>query len=242
MTHKNIHNSLNYLLETMQALRAPRGCPWDAEQTPESLAPYILEEACELIDAIEDGAPELILDELGDLLLQVVFQAQIFKERDQFDFHDIADGIADKLVRRHPHVFARSHDFQQNGSIVQTAELDKQWDEIKRSETTHNKTCLADHLPSHLPALQRAQKLISRTYRVGRQNELHEAQSKLLRGPNDPEDSAEPAVSNLNEQPDEETLGQALFELVKFAQDNNLDAETALRKTTRAVIKHLDHG
>ncbi len=241
MTHKITHNSLNYLLETMQALRAPRGCPWDAEQTPESLAPYILEEACELIDAIEDGAPELILDELGDLLLQVVFQAQIFKERNQFNFHDVANGIANKLVRRHPHVFARPHDSQENGPTVQTTDLDKQWDEIKRSEATHNKTCLADHLPTHLPALQRAQKLISRIYRAGRQNELPEAQSKLLRGQNEPGDSTEPAASNENGQPDEETLGQALFELVKFAHDNNLDAETALRKTTRKAINHLDH-
>jgi MazG family protein len=245
MTHKNRHNSLNSLLETMQALRAPKGCPWDVEQTPESLAPYILEEACELIDAIEDGTPELILDELGDLLLQVVFQAQIFKERDQFDFHDIADGITEKLVRRHPHVFSRPHNFQQpedlqqTGSVVQTTDLDKQWDEIKRSEATHNKTCLADHLPSHLPALQRAQKLISRTYRVGRQNELPEDQSKLLRSLNNSVDNTEPAVNN---EKNEEALGQALFELVKFAHDNNLDAETALRKTTRKAIKHLDQN
>ena len=155
MTHKDTRNSVDSLLKIMQELRAPDGCPWDAEQTPESLTSYILEEACELIEAIEEGAPELILDELGDLLLQVVFQAQIFSERNQFDFHDVATGITDKLVRRHPHVFNRDE------ADVLATQLDKQWDKIKRSEATYNKTCLADHLPSTLPSLQRAQKLVS---------------------------------------------------------------------------------
>ena len=94
MTHNNACNSLDSLLNIMQTLRARNGCPWDAEQTSESLTPFILEEACELIDAIEEGSAELILDELGDLLLQVVFQAQIFKEQQQFDFHDVAAGNA----------------------------------------------------------------------------------------------------------------------------------------------------
>jgi uncharacterized protein YabN with tetrapyrrole methylase and pyrophosphatase domain len=98
MTHKYTQNKVDSLLKIMQTLRAPDGCPWDAEQTPESLTSYILEEACELIDAIEHGDQKLILDELGDLLLQVVFLAQIFDERGQFDFHDVAAGIAEKLV------------------------------------------------------------------------------------------------------------------------------------------------
>ena len=97
--------TLRELLATMHALRAPGGCPWDAAQTPESLAPYIIEEACESIEAIETGTPEMIADELGDLLLQIVFQAEIAAERGQFDFADVAAGINAKLVRRHPHVF-----------------------------------------------------------------------------------------------------------------------------------------
>lgn len=229
MTHKSTLNSLDYLLETMQALRAPNGCPWDAEQTPESLAPYILEEACELIDAIEEGSTELILDELGDLLLQVVFQAQIFREREQFDFHDVARGIADKLVRRHPHVFASS------GLSLHTKELDQQWDEIKRSEATHNKTCLADHLPRQLPALQRAQKLISKTHRLGRQGELPETGADALKAGTGPTDG------NKDGTLDEDILGQALFDLVRTAFENGLDAETALRKATRRAIKKMDH-
>jgi tetrapyrrole methylase family protein/MazG family protein/ATP diphosphatase len=228
MAHKQTLNKVDSLLKIMQALRAPNGCPWDAEQTPESLTPFILEEACELIDAIEDGSTELVLDELGDLLLQVVFQAQIFEERKQFDFHDVAAGIADKLVRRHPHVF--SHD----DSAAQAGELDKQWDEIKRSESTNNKTCLADHLPRKLPALQRAQKLVNRVYRAGRQSELPAEQQQLLRGIR--QTQSEKGLLLL----DEESLGQLLFCLTRLAHDANLDAETALRKTTRRIIEDLD--
>jgi len=228
MAHKNTLNNMDSLLEIMQVLRAPNGCPWDAEQTPESLAPFILEEACELIDAVEEGTPEFIQDELGDLLLQVVFQAQIFNERGLFDFHDVASGIADKLVRRHPHVFDREN------TKVHAAELDKQWDKIKQSEATHNKTCLADHLPSKLPALQRAQKLISKAFRTGRQAELPAAEQKWR------QQIYASHETNESWQPDEEALGQALFSLVMKAHDSNLDAETALRKTTQKVIRHLD--
>ena len=228
MAPKDTRNSVESLLKIMQELRAPDGCPWDAEQTPESLAPYILEEACELIEAIEGGTPELILDELGDLLLQVVFQAQIFSEQEQFDFYDITTCIADKLVRRHPHVF------NQDGSKTVTTELDKQWDEIKRTETTHNKACLADHLPSMLPALQRAQKLVVKATRSDRQKKLPAVHEKLLQeiiGLNNGSDS---------NQLDEEFLGQALFHLVRLAHDANLDAEAALRKLTQKTIQKID--
>lgn len=228
MTHKDARNSLDSLLNIMQSLRAPEGCPWDAEQTPESLAPFILEEACELIDAVEEGTPELIMDELGDLLLQVVFQAQIFKERNLFDFHDVAAGIAEKLVRRHPHVFDPDY------SEVHATELDKQWDAIKRTEVTHQKTCLQDHLPSNLPALQRAQKMVSRVYRLGRQTELPKNLQKQAQQLSSLEDTPE------NWPPDEEALGLALFHLVRLAHIANLDAESALRKITRDVIRHLD--
>jgi len=227
MAHKNPHKSIDALLKIMRDLRAPDGCPWDAEQTPESLAPYILEEACELIDAIEEGDTELILDELGDLLLQVVFQAQIFSERRQFDFYDVSACIAEKLLRRHPHVFAREND-----DFTET-ELDSQWETIKRSEATHNKSCLADHLPGKLPALQRAQKLVARIYKAGRQQELsdcHEISEKT-----ECHADQDKAVTI-----DEETLGLLLLQIVRISHDAGLDAESALRKTTRKLLQQLD--
>ncbi len=227
MTHKLPHKSIDALLKIMRDLRAPDGCPWDVEQTPESLAPYILEEACELIDAIEEGDTELILDELGDLLLQVVFLAQIFSERDQFDFYDVSACIAEKLLRRHPHVFAReNHDSA-------TIELDTQWETIKRSEASHNKSCLADYLPSKLPALQRAQKLIARTYKTHRQQEL-----PVYHGIAETIDWI--ADQDKGRVINEETIGRLLFQLVRVSHDKGLDAETALRNTTRKLLQELD--
>lgn len=227
MAHPKDCDSLISLLEIMQALRAPGGCPWDAGQTPESLTPYILEEACELIDAIEQGSSALILDELGDLLLQVVFQAQIFNEREEFDFHDVAAGIADKLVRRHPHVFDSSRPRRQD------TELDAQWEAIKRSEATQQKACLADHLPGRLPGLQRAQKLVHKACRANRQADLPGIDPALLQ-------RICQADSNTGRGLDEETLGLALFHLVKLAHTADLDAEGSLRRMTRKIVEGLD--
>jgi MazG family protein len=226
MTHKIAHDSIDLLLEIMQTLRSPQGCPWDAEQTPESLAPYIIEEACELVDAIEGGNLEQIKDELGDLLLQVVFQAQIFSEREQFCFEDIAQGIADKLIRRHPHVFEDRN--KKTGRV----ELDKQWEEIKQKESTQTKSCLADHLPGKLPALQHAQKLISKTHKIDRSDELPETGGVLS------------VISKQNAYDinlDEETIGQTIFAMTMLAHDAGIDAETALRKTTKKILLKLDN-
>ena len=227
MAYKNPHKSIDALLKIMRDLRATDGCPWDAEQTPESLAPYILEEACELIDAIEEGDMELILDELGDLLLQVVFQAQIFSERRQFDFYDVSACIAEKLLRRHPHVFAR-----ENYDFTET-ELDTQWETIKRSEATHNKSCLADHLPGKLPALQRAQKMIARMNKAGRQEELPDYREIS-------EKTQWLADQDKAVTIDEETLGLLLLQIVRISHDAGLDAESALRKTTRKLLQQQD--
>jgi MazG family protein len=227
MTHKNTPQKLEALLQIMKALRAPNGCPWDIEQTSDSLTPYILEEACELIDAIEAKNPEIILDELGDLLLQVVFLAQIHEEQGLFNFNDVAAGIGDKLIRRHPHVFEREE------TSTPEDELDQQWDRIKASESTNNKSCLADHLPSNLPALQKAQKLVSKVRRNKRAAELPLMLKSLIQPGHEESEKA-------NQQLSEEVLGQTLFELVRLAQCAGLDAESALRKTTKKIITQID--
>lgn len=227
MTHKNSAGDVRLLLDIMQRLRAPDGCPWDAEQTPESLTPYIQEEACELIDAIEEQSTEHILDELGDLLLQVVFVAQIFKERQAFDFDAVVERISAKLIRRHPHVF------EQDNGIRAQKDLDRQWEQIKKSETTGNKSCLADHLPNKLPALQRAQKLTSRLKRDGREAELPDLTTSL-------EQSLE-TLASLERRPlDQDALGHLLLTVVRAAQACGIDAESALRKATRDIVKELE--
>ena len=207
--------TLRELLATMHALRAPGGCPWDAEQTQESLAPYILEEACETIEAIETGAPELIADELGDLLLQIVFQAEIANERGQFDFADVAAGINAKLVRRHPHVFAGST------LAVTGDDLGRQWERIKRAEKpepAHRPLHPLGQLPGNLPALQRAQKLIGRARRTGVDVDCWLP------------------VTATDAPFDEESLGKALLALVGEAERNGLDAEQTLRRTVRNIL------
>ena len=207
--------ALRRLLDTMHALRSPEGCPWDAEQTPESLAPYILEEACEAIEAIENDSPALIADELGDLLLQIVFQAAIFAERGLFDFADVADGIDAKLRRRHPHVFSCSH------PLEPTEDLDRQWERIKREEQAGCSRQMLHPLgtlPESLPALQRAQKLVGRLHRRGL------SASQL------------PALPRQAEKTSEDHLGAALLQLAQQAEFSGLDAEQVLRRTIRKIM------
>lgn len=206
------------LLETMHTLRAPGGCPWDAGQTPATLAPYILEEACEAIEAIESGSPAQIADELGDLLLQVVFQAEIHAERGDFDFADVAALINEKLRRRHPHVFAGD-----GGEIPDTPGLVAQWESIKHRERAERQPDGDGRFPgappAHLPALQRAQKLVARAGRHGI--------------------NLAPATAHPSPQ---ERIGTELFRMVCEAEAQGVDAEQALRFTIRRLlVENRDH-
>ena len=157
------------LLELMARLRDPlRGCPWDREQTFHTIAPYTIEEAYEVADAVERGGPQKLCDELGDLLFQVVFHARMAEEKGWFDFAAVARGIRQKLIRRHPHVF------EKEGSAVDVDQLARVWDEQKAREraTAAGPGATADHsaladVPRALPALSRAAKLGRRAARVG---------------------------------------------------------------------------
>jgi tetrapyrrole methylase family protein/MazG family protein len=144
-----VTSSIDRLREIVAKLRAPEGCPWDREQTHATLKPHLLEECYELIDAIDDQDDEALLEELGDVLLQVVLHAQMATEEGRFDFDQIADRIADKLVLRHPHVFG------ENKLSTSDAVL-RQWDAIKRSEKQERKSII-DGIPRTLPALAKAQ-------------------------------------------------------------------------------------
>lgn len=166
---------LDDLVAVMKKLRAPGGCPWDREQTHQSLKPYLLEETYEVLQAIDDGQAHKLLEELGDLLLQVVFHAQLASEEEKFDINDVVQGIVDKLVRRHPHVFG---EVEVDGS----AEVLANWENIKRRERESEKSVessggdpdsgdheisLLDGIPQSLPALSRAFKLQKRAASVG---------------------------------------------------------------------------
>jgi XTP/dITP diphosphohydrolase len=150
------------LVATMDRLRSPGGCPWDAEQTHESLVPHLIEEAHELVEAIETGDRDHIVEELGDVLLQVAFHARIGQEDPDspFGIDDVAGGIVDKLVRRHPHVFGESDD-------LTAEELAESWEHLKAAEKPHRTTLLAG-IPEDLPALARANKAVGRLQSAGR--------------------------------------------------------------------------
>jgi len=152
---------MDRLREIMRRLRGPDGCPWDREQTLESLKSNLIEETYEVVDALESGDREELCGELGDLLLQVVFQSQICEENGDFTFDDVAAGIADKLVRRHPHVFG---DVQARTS----GEVLKNWEKIKKTETVSEKPrSLVEGIPRHLPALAKAHLVQKRVARAG---------------------------------------------------------------------------
>ena len=148
------HPEVERLIEVMHTLR--RRCPWDAEQTHESLVPYLVEEALEVVEAIEDGADSALVEELGDLLLQVAFHAEIAAQQSRFDIDDVARGIADKLVARHPHVFA---------SEPVPDDMLSTWEQRKRAEK--GRTSALDGIPGRMSALTRAAKVIARSERHG---------------------------------------------------------------------------
>lgn len=161
------------LVAIMDRLRSPGGCPWDAEQTHESLARYAIEEAFELADAIDSQDRDELADELGDVLLQVVFHARIAQEhpREPFDIDDVADRIVAKLRRRHPHVFADVH-------APSPADVEANWETIKAAEKPE-RTHPLDGVPSGLPPLERAAKVATRLQRAGREDELRRVLGSL---------------------------------------------------------------
>jgi MazG family protein len=222
--------AIEALITLMARLRDPqRGCPWDLEQTFASIAPFTVEEAYEVADAIEGGEHDRLRDELGDLLFQVVFHARMAEERGWFDFADVAESIHTKLVRRHPHVFA--------GAAIEAPHLPREWEAQKAREREQAAGELGDRstlagVPRALPALTRAAKLGRRAARVGFDwldaagarakvgEELGELDAALS-GPG----AATPEVAGAVA----DELGDLLFAVVNLSRHLNLDAETALR-------------
>jgi MazG family protein len=209
------------LREIMRALRDPtNGCPWDREQDFASIAPFTIEEAYEVAEAIERGTPQQLRDELGDLLFQVVFHARMGEERGWFDFDAVATAIADKLVRRHPHVFG-------GAAIANAAEQTRAWEEHKareRSQRADDSSLLAD-VPVALPALARAAKLGKRTARV----HFDWPDAAGVRAKIDEElreaDTAQPGREQLLE------IGDVLFAVANWARHLGVDPEEALRQS-----------
>jgi MazG family protein len=221
------------LLEIVATLRSPEGCPWDAEQTPESLKPYLLEETYEVLEALDGGEPSSICDELGDLLLQVIFQARLFEERQAFDMGDVADAIADKLIRRHPHVFA-----ERRQSSIEA--LDAQWDRIKAKEKERRgeSPTLLGGVPRHLPALLRARKLSEKASRVGFD---WPAVDGIFAKIEEELEEFKDALQHADRQAMADELGDLLFSIVNLGRFLNIDAEEALRQTANRFVARFGH-
>ena len=206
-------SQLQRLVEVMDTLRSPGGCPWDAEQTHESLLKYLLEESYEFVDAVQAGNRVDMREELGDVLLQVYFHARMAQEHptDPFSIEDVAKGIADKLIRRHPHVFA-------GVEVRDSQEVLENWEELKKKEK--GRTSPLDGVAMAQPALPLVEKLLYRAekYKV----EVNTPDSVSIDG-----------VA------DESAVGQALLAVIAWAHANGIDAEAALRKEAMRIAQEI---
>jgi tetrapyrrole methylase family protein/MazG family protein/ATP diphosphatase len=230
--------NISRLIGIMAALRTPgTGCPWDLEQDFRSIAPYTVEEAYEVADAIERGDLDELRDELGDLLLQVVFHARMAQEQGAFAFPDVVAAICEKLVRRHPHVFAAP-------DALTAAGVSVQWDEIKAAEKAAKgapaPASLLDGVPVALPALTRAVKLQKKASRVG--FDWNDAAHVLGKIREETEEvAAELAAPAVDPKALEEEIGDLLFVVANLARHANVDPEQALRGANAKFERRFHH-
>lgn len=211
----------------LDRLRSPDGCPWDAEQTHESLTPYLLEEAHEAVEALESGDREQMSEELGDVLLQVLFHSRVAQEHDEdpFDVDDVAAGLVAKLVRRHPHVFARSADSAATAPAVEST-----WEQLKAAEKPERQHPL-DGIPAGMPELARAAKVASRLDRAGHGDWLREQVDDAGRATGD--------SAAADRQPRHTAYAGQLMQLVLDARADDVDLAGALRGLLRDLSDRL---
>jgi MazG family protein len=225
--------AIERLLAIMARLRGPDGCPWDREQTLSSLRPYVLEETYEVLEAIDSGDPREHCEELGDLLLQVVFQAQLAQEAGSFTFADVAESISSKLVSRHPHVFGTADVKDAEGVL-------KQWAALKRKEKEakgRGKSVL-EGVPREMPALARAERLSEKASRVGFDwPDARGARAKV------DEELAEldASIASGDREAIEHELGDVLFAVANLARKLALAPEEALRGAIGRFIQRFEH-
>ena len=225
--------SFDELVRIMHTLQAPGGCPWDIEQTHESLKPYLLEEAYEAIEAIESGSDEHLAEELGDVLLQVVFHAEIAARNGRFTIDDVVNGINDKLKRRHPHVFGEA--------VAETpGEVVKNWEEIKRREKRELSEggSVLDGLPRSLPALIRARRIQEKVSRVG--FDWARTEEVLMKVEEELGELKTASAAN-DRAAIEEELGDLLFAVANLARFVSLCPEDALRKTVDKFQRRFEY-
>ena len=214
-------------LNIMQKLRSQEGCPWDREQNFNSLLPYLLEESYEYIDAVQGGNAKLMAEELGDLLLQVVFHAQIAKEEGKFTIEDVINEVCEKMIRRHPHVFGSEN-------LGTSKEVLKKWEEIKAAEKEGSPQSAMDKVPRSMVALTRAQELSRRAAKVGFDWDNAKPVLEKIK-----EEAGEFEAEKDGSLEAEEEFGDILFALVNLARHKGINAETALARANTKFEKRF---
>ena len=222
--------NFNELVNIVSKLRSPDGCPWDREQTKESLRPFLIEEFYEVIDALDDNDVEGTKEELGDLLFQILIQSQLSKEEGDFSIDDVVEGIASKMVGRHPHVFG-------DKELKTSDDVEVWWEQRKKEEGKVYRSVLSG-VPRSLPALLRATELQKRATRVGFDWEhIEDIVEKLEEEVGELKD----AIAGKKRDEIEAEFGDILFVLVRISSFMNVDAETALGRTNNKFIKRFSH-
>ncbi|MCK5242662.1 nucleoside triphosphate pyrophosphohydrolase [bacterium] len=222
-------NNFHHLVKLMARLRAPNGCPWDRKQTHKTLRPFLLEEAHEVLEALASRQPKKLKDELGDLLFQVIFHAQLASEAGHFDIYDIIQGSLEKMTRRHPHVFG-SERLRTSGQVLEN------WEEIKRRERKGSGKSLLAGVPRTLPALLRAHRVQAKAARVGfTWARIDEAVAKV----NEEIIELESALLSQSQTKITEELGDAIFALVNLARFAGTNPEDALHQAIAKFIKRF---
>ncbi len=239
------------VVDIMATLRGPNGCPWDREQTPESLKPYLLEEVYEVLEAIDAKDPVHLQEELGDLLLQILFHSQIASEEGHFSYQDVEKTLGEKLIRRHPHVFQK----QDQHSPTTSTEVVRQWEQLKQEEKGPNErtASVLTTIPKVSPALQRALQVQKRASRVGFdwntiepvlekfKEELDELYVATRNACQPFDHSTTSPKTNPIDSNIESELGDVLFSLVNVSRFLRVNPEEALRKSTNKFVSRFQY-
>jgi len=226
------------LVELMETLRGEKGCPWDKQQTRETLKPMLIEEAYEVLEAIDNADSSELKEELGDLLFQIIFHARIAQERNEFHLADIIDRLHEKMVRRHPHIFGGA-DFKTPQDVL------KNWEDIKAAErgvpstlSPESKKSLLDGIPQNMPALYRANQMTAKASRVGFDwTDLEGILAKI----DEEKDELRQAHASMDTQAMAEEVGDLLFVVVNAARFVGVDPESALRRSNRKFERRFRH-
>ena len=229
---------MRHLIDVVRKLRGPDGCPWDREQTPMSIRSFIIEEAHEVVEAIESGDPSHFAEELGDVLFHIILLSRMAEEENLFSLSKVAEGVSEKLVRRHPHVFG-------DAAVKNSADVEKSWEKIKAVEKGRRKS-IGEGIPKTIPALTRAMRVSERAARKGFDWENIEGIFEKFREEVDelkneiPGDRVKGNKKAGSTQRIEEELGDVLFVIVNLARHLGVDAEMALNGCTRRFCGRFD--